>query len=91
MSAVLLNVRVDKEVKAAAEELFADFGMSMTTAINVFLRQAIRSQALPFMVSREIPNAETIAAMEEGERIAHDPKAKGYDNVDEMLRELKEG
>lgn len=68
-----MNIRMDCEVKAKAQALFAEFGLDMTTAINIFLRQAIRERALPFPVclvdSPQIPNAETVAAIHEGEKI----------------------
>ena len=50
---VSINIRMDKELKKQAEEIFGDFGMSMTTAFNVFVRQAIREQAIPFRIQRE--------------------------------------
>jgi DNA-damage-inducible protein J len=46
-----LNIRIDEDVKKQSEELFADLGMNMTTAINVFLRQSIRKRGIPFEIS----------------------------------------
>ncbi len=46
-----INLRIDKELKKQAEQLFATLGINMTTAMNIFLRQAVREQALPFKVS----------------------------------------
>jgi len=43
-----MNIRMDNEVKAQAQALFAQFGLDMTTAINMFLRQAIRARGIPF-------------------------------------------
>jgi DNA-damage-inducible protein J len=43
-----INIRTEAEVKAKAQALFAMLGLDMTTAINMFLRQALREQALPF-------------------------------------------
>ena len=48
-----VNLRIDKDLKAQAEKLFASLGMNMTTAINVFLRQSVRDQAIPFHVTAE--------------------------------------
>jgi len=42
-----MNIRMDNEVKAQAQALFAQFGLDMTTAINMFLRQAIRERGIP--------------------------------------------
>ena len=51
MAQANLNIRIDEDVKKQGEELFANLGMSMTTAINVFLRQAIRKGGIPFEIS----------------------------------------
>ncbi len=40
-------------------------GLDLTTAITLFLKQAVREQAIPFEIKRDMPNAETIAAMNE--------------------------
>ena len=83
-----ISIRMDVELKKQAEQLFNELGMNMTTAFNIFLRQAVRQQRIPFDVALESPNAETIAAMEEAERISHDPSVKGYTDVDQMMKEL---
>jgi DNA-damage-inducible protein J len=83
------SVRMDSDVKKQCEVLFGELGMNLTTAINVFLRQSLRSGGFPFDVTINTPNAVTIAAMQEAERIARDPNAKRYSDVEEALRELK--
>ena len=84
-----LNVRVDEKLKKQASELFADLGLDMSTAVNMFLRQAVMKDGLPFDVVREVPNAETLAAMAEVEEMKkHPEKYKSYTDVDEMFREL---
>ena len=67
-----VSIRMDVDLKKQAEELFADLGLNMTAAMTMFLKQAVRSQGIPFEISR-VPNAETIAAMREAESIARDP------------------
>jgi DNA-damage-inducible protein J len=79
---------MDVDLKKQAEELFADLGLNMTVAMTMFLRQAVRTQGIPFEISR-VPNAETAAAMLEAERIARDPNVAGYTNLDELFRDLK--
>ena len=71
-----LTMRIDKELKDQAEQLFSELGMNMTTAFTVFIRQAIRERKIPFEISLNSPNSETIAAMEETNRISRDPSAK---------------
>ena len=48
MSNTSMNIRMDSDVKRQAQELFAQFGLDMTTAVNMFLRQSIRQQGIPF-------------------------------------------
>lgn len=86
---VNFSVRMDSDIKKQCESLYNELGMNLTTAINVFLRQSLRAGGFPFDVKLEQPNRETIAAMLEAERIAHDPTVKRYSDVEEALRELK--
>jgi len=86
-----ITVRIDSDLKKEAEELFADLGMNLTTAINVFFRQSVRRQKLPFAVSRKhshVPNAETVAAIEEGLRIARDPNTRVFTTMEELIEDL---
>jgi len=48
MSKTSMNIRMESEVKRQAQELFAHFGLDMTTAVNMFLRQSIRQRGIPF-------------------------------------------
>ena len=83
-----VSIRMDVELKKQAEELFSDLGLNMTVAMIMFLKQAVRNQGIPFEISR-IPNAETISAMLEADRIALDPNIKGYTDLDELFKDLK--
>ena len=87
MATTSLNIRTDQEVKASADAIFAELGISMTTAINIFLRQVIRENGLPFEM-KLTPNQTTAAAIEEVRRIAYDPNAKGYRDMDALRAAL---
>lgn len=50
MSKMSMSIRLNSEVKEQAQQVFSNLGMDMTTAINIFLRQAIQYQGLPFDV-----------------------------------------
>lgn len=47
---VNLSIRINRELKENAETLFGELGMNLTTALNVFLRQAVRQGGIPFSV-----------------------------------------
>ncbi|KGP76544.1 damage-inducible protein J [Desulfosporosinus sp. Tol-M] len=84
-----LTIRIDKELKEQAEKLFSELGMNMTTAFTVFVRQAVRQGKIPFEISLNIPNSETIVAMEEANRISRDPSAKRYSSFEDLIAEVQ--
>ena len=89
MATTNITMRIDEELKAQAEELFADLGLNMTSAFTVFVKQAVREQRIPFMLSRESVNAETLEAMEEVKQMKQHPEfGKSYTDIDEMMEEL---
>ena len=59
-----VSFRIDTDIKNQADNLFAQLGLNMTTAFNIFLRQAIREGSLPFAVTINTPNAKTTATLE---------------------------
>lgn len=67
MKSIVVTLRVDEDLKKQADSLFNDLGMSLSTAFNVFLKQSVREQQIPFLISRNVPNATTQAAMEAAE------------------------
>ena len=83
-----INIQMDSDLKAQADALFGELGMDLSTAFNIFVRQALREGRIPFNISLNQPNKETIAAMLEAERIAKDPSAKGYTDLDELFTNL---
>ena len=83
-----VSFRIDRKLKEQADNLFSSLGMNMTTAFNIFLRQSVREGRIPFEITLKSPNAETIAAMLEAEKIASDPLVKGYTSVDELMADL---
>ena len=89
MAATNLNIRTDKDIKDQAEQIFSELGLNMTTAINIFLRTAIREHGLPFPLKLDVPNATTIAAIEEGRSIASDSSVKGYSSMEALKAALE--
>jgi DNA-damage-inducible protein J len=45
-----LNIRIDKDLKECAEAFFADLGLNMTTAFNIFVRQSLKQGKIPFEI-----------------------------------------
>lgn len=89
MESTNLNIRTDKKVKAQAEKIFEALGLNMSTAVNIFLRQAIRENGIPFEVKLNVPNETTATAISEGRSIAYDKTKTGYDNMADLRTALE--
>ena len=85
-----LSIRIDRGLKEDVEELLNDLGLNITTAITCFFKKTLDLEALPFTISRrkKTPNAETIAAMEEGDRIVNDPNRRHFKSLDDLWEDL---
>ena len=88
MATVPTQVRIDEELKKQSMELFAQLGIDMSSAMNMFLKQCVMRGGLPFAV--EIPQyrSEVLEAMEEARRISKDPNTKRYSSFSEALEDL---
>ena len=55
MAQISINVRMDEELKKKFEDFCEDIGMSMTTAICVFVKKAVNEQKIPFEITAQDP------------------------------------
>ncbi len=89
MAKVSTNITIDAETKAKAQVMLADFGMDLSTAVNIFLKQMIYEGAIPFAISREVPNKVTLSAMQEAHEMYVSPDSyKKYNSVDSMMEDI---
>ena len=89
MATTNLNIRIEKTIKDQAEEIFNELGLNMTTAINMFLRTAIREHGIPFELKLDVPNETTAAAIAEGRKLMDDPLAPRYSSMDALKAALE--
>jgi DNA-damage-inducible protein J len=86
MKSVNVTFRVDDDLKKQADSLFSELGMSLSTAFNIFLRQSVREQQLPFAVTKNTPNTLTLTAMDEAEK---DEDIYGpFDSISDLMEAL---
>lgn len=84
-----LNVRVDSTLKKESDMLFKDLGLNMSTAINMFLTQCVKTSSIPFNISEPKPSRQLKRALKEAEHIAkHPERYKSYDNIDDLFKDL---
>jgi len=82
-----LNIRTDPIVKSQAEQIYRSFGITLTDAVNIFLRKSVMEGGLPFDMRQ--PNAATVAAMRETEDIlAGRVQARRYASAKELFDDL---
>ena len=79
-----INIRVDSETKAQAQQLFSSLGMDMSTAVNMFLRQSIEFGGIPFVIRRYNEETEqAIQNVENGENLVGP-----FNSVEELWEDL---
>ncbi len=89
MAKVNTNISIDKDLKKDAQNLFSCFGLDLSTAITLFLSQAVREQRIPFEIRMLKPNKTTLEALKEAEYMeGHPDDSKSYSSVNESMEEL---
>ena len=89
MATTNLNIRTEKTIKDQAEEIFNELGINMTTAVNMFLRTAIREHGIPFELKLDVANDTTLAAIEEERKLMADPSTPKYSSMDALKAALE--
>lgn len=89
MTTTTLSFRTDKKIKKEADILFHKLGLNMSTALNMFLHQAVQQKKIPFEIGLYSPNQETIAAMKEADEISKKPHTKKYAKFADLLNEVE--
>lgn len=85
----MIHIRVQPEVKAEAEEILSNLGMTTTEAVNIYLKQIILNCGLPFKVRTPKFSDEMLEAIAEAEEIEKHPENyKSYSNLAEIMEEL---
>ena len=88
MATVPTQIRIDEDVKADAAELLKELGLDMSTAVNMFLRQLIMRNGLPFSVTAPRYKQEVLDAVEESKKLSRDPDTKRYSSFAEAMADL---
>lgn len=86
-----MSIRLSDSDKMEADNLFKKLGITTNSAINMFIKQSIRMQGLPFTPTLEEPSDKLIRALEESEIIIQElkeGKRKGYKDTTSLFEEL---
>lgn len=84
-----LNVRIDPVLKRESDKLFKDLGLNMSTAINMFLTQCVKTSSIPFTIEEPKPSKKLKKALKEVDyMMKHPDKYKSYNSIDDLLKDF---
>ena len=86
-----ISVQVDRKDKEIATGILTNLGLNMSTYVNMAIKQLINKDGVPIDVVNPRPSKELLEALQEGEDILNGKiKAKGYTNMYDLLKDLKD-
>ena len=88
MSQSNISLRIDENLKKQFDLLCDKLGLSMSTAINIFVKTVVRERRIPFEISLNTPNKELQKAIEDVENGVG--LSKKFDNVDDAIKSMLE-
>ncbi len=90
MNKINTTISLDPYLKKESSKLFTKLGFDFSTAVSIFLKQAIQEQGLPFDVKLHEPNSKTIKAFKEIDNFEKGKKTKGklFKTPEESFKEL---
>ena len=89
-----LNIKVNRELKKKADMLFNEMGMTLSTAINIFIRQAVQEQAIPFRIYIDsdrvaaLKAKDTMKTMQE-QAVANGLESMSMDEIDAIIAKTR--
>lgn len=86
MAQTNVNIRMDEGLKQQFDYLCNELGLNMSTAFNIFAKTMVRQRRVPFEISLDTPNAETLAAIDD---VNHGRNlSKTFHSVEELMEDL---
>lgn len=86
MATTNITMRMDEDLKTQLQELVSNLGMDMTTFFTISAKQAVREQRIPFEISMDVPNADTIRAIDD---VRHGRSlSRSFSSVEELMEDL---
>lgn len=91
LAKVNTTLTIDSDIKQKSQEFLSELGLDLSTAFGIFLRQMLWQQAIPFDISRAVPNADTLEAIKEAEEFkAHPEKFKRYSDFAQAVADIED-
>ena len=85
MAASTLTIRLDSELKKGASEVAEYYGLDLSSVTCAIYKQMVNTHSIPLTLSPEIPNDETVRALEEGEAMLSSGEGTGYADAHSLI------
>lgn len=90
MAQTNINIRMDENTKKDFDLFCKEIGLSVSSVFNLFAKTVVREQRIPFEITTEVPNADTIAAMKEIEQMKlHPERYKKYRTFADAIADIE--
>ncbi|MBR2277946.1 MAG: type II toxin-antitoxin system RelB/DinJ family antitoxin [Eubacterium sp.] len=86
MAQTNVNIRMDENTKKEFNAFCNEIGISVSSAFNMFAKTVVREHRIPFEITTDVPNAETVAAIEKADR--GEDLYGPFNTVDELMESL---
>jgi len=86
-----IQVRVEDELKSKSDALFKDLGTDTTTAIRIFLTQAVAINGFPFEIKRQIESNPYLPLNEKEllEKLKRSREQKKFRDADDVISDMR--
>ena len=88
MNQAVINIKIDQKIKIQAQKVAADLGLSLSSLLNAYLRQVVRTREVSFRLE-EKPSARLIKSIEEAEKERKKGRLKVYSSIEEIKKEME--
>jgi addiction module RelB/DinJ family antitoxin len=88
MSTAVINIKTDPKVKAKAQKVASDLGFSLSSLINGYLNQLVKTKTVHFSALEETPSEYMVQALRESEEDRKKGRYKSFDTADKALEYL---
>ncbi len=83
-----ISIRIDEDLKKQFESLCSELGLTMSTALSIFVKTVVREQGIPFSITLNKLNENTIKAIEDVEKGIG--LSKPYNSAEEAVNSMLE-
>jgi len=88
MNSTIINIKTDPKIKKEAKKITAEMGLTLSGAINGFLRQLIRSKTVLFTLNENAPSDYLLSSIKESEKEKRDGKFYSFKSNKEAIKFL---